>query len=179
MKTKNLFLRTAAFFAALFLLLPLANAFTVEISQATLQDKISKAMPYEAKKHFVTVRLSDPVLELVGTAGRVRITVKVDVIAPGNVIQSGRAKISGMVDYDATKGAVYLRKAEIEELTIEKLPEKLQPTVKTVAQLAAEQVLGRTPVYTFKDDLKSGIVKRLLKSINVRGTNLLLEFGLF
>jgi len=75
---------------ALFLMastqLAMAFSYTLEISEQDLQEKISKMMPMEKKKYFVTVILSSPEVSLAEGLTRKGLTrtpiITIDIIPP-------------------------------------------------------------------------------------------------
>jgi len=160
--------------------LAMAFSYTLEISEEELQEKISKMMPMEKKKYFVTVILSNPDVDLADGKNEVGIFSHVKVIAPGGIQGAGKVNITGSLRYDADKGAFFFNHPEIVSLEIDDVPEKYIPNIKSIAQSVTAKVLAARPVYKLKDDnLKQKLAKSALKSIKVENSKLLVELSVF
>ncbi len=162
--------------ALLFSQLAMAFSYTVELTEAELQEKVEAMMPLEKKKFFVKVVLSKPRIELLEGQHKIGIFSHIDVTAPQNLKGSGTAKITGSVDYKPESGAFFFKDPVIESLQINQFPEEYIGSVQAIAQLVISKVLAKRPVYTLKDDnLKQKLAKALLHSVSVKNKVLLLE----
>lgn len=165
-------------FIMLLLFSQLATAFTytVELTEAELQEKVAAMMPLEKKKFFVNVVLSKPRIELLEGQDKIGIFSHIDVSAPKNIKGSGTAKITGAIDYKPESGTFFFKDPVIESLQINQFSEEYIGSVKAIAQLIISKVLAKRPVYTLKDDnLKQKLAKALLHSVSVKNRTLLLE----
>jgi hypothetical protein len=170
----------------LLILLSLANQvvfavdYTHEITQKEIQEKVSALMPIERKKYFVTVRVSNPIIDLIKETGEIGIFANVEAIAPGGIKGSGEVMIKGILDYHPKEGAFYFINPTITSLAIDKVPSKFMPRIKKIAQTALTKAMAVYPVYKFKDDdLKQTLAKAVLKSLKVSNEKLVLTLGLF
>ena len=157
-----------------------ANAltYTVEISEAELQEKIEKLMPIEKKKFLVTVTLSDPDVDLTVGEYQIGLFSNVHVHAPGGVKGKGEVKIVGALRYDAENGQFFFDNPKIEQLSSENIPPKVLPTVKELAQLSVSKYLETKPVYKLSDEkLKHKLAKAMLQSVKVEDNHLLLKLS--
>ncbi|VAW61508.1 hypothetical protein MNBD_GAMMA11-2537 [hydrothermal vent metagenome] len=158
----------------------MAFSYTLEISEKELQEKVSKMMPLEKKKYFVTVILSEPVIDLTGGNNEIGIFSHVKIIAPGSIEGAGKVKITGSLRYDSKTGSFFFKHPEIVSLEVNDVPEKYMPNIKKIAQSAVSKILATRPVYKLKDDnLKQKLAKSVLKSIKVENKKLLVELAAF
>jgi Protein of unknown function (DUF1439) len=158
----------------------MALSYTVEISEAELQEKIETMMPMEKKKFFVTVVFSHPKIELAENANQIGIYSQLDVAAPGGIKSTGNTKITGSLSYDSTKSEFYFKNPAIVAMKFDKVPDAYIPTIKEIAQLVVSKILSSTPIYKLKGgDLKRDLTKSMLKSVVVENKQLLVELELF
>ena len=154
--------------------------YTLKITEQELQTKIAEAMPIEKKQFFVTIRLSDPKVDLIKQSNRIGIFINIDATAPGGIAGKGRANITGTLRYDAERGAFHFVQPKIVHIEIDNLDERYAPKVKSMAQYAITKALINKPVYTLKDDkAQHQLAKSVLKSIAVKDENLVLTLGIF
>ncbi len=157
----------------------MALTYTVEITEAELQEKIEAMMPLEKNKLFISVILSDPDITLIEGNDEVGIFSNIEVVTPVGK-GKGKAYITGTLSYDPEKGAFFYKKPKIDRLEIDKVPEKYIPKVKKIAEKLARKILKKKPVYKLKDDtLKQKLAKSLLQSVSVKDKVLLLELSVF
>jgi len=169
-------------FAALLLITQTALAFsyTVEISEKQLQQKVETMMPLERSQYFVTVKLSNPKVNLLPNDNRIGITSNISASIPGIIQGKGRATITGSIRYDSQRGAFYLDKPVIEKLQVDKLPKKYLPQVKDMAQKALSKSLSTKPLYRLNDkDLRQKLAKSMLKGISIKNKILFVELSAF
>ncbi|VAW63570.1 hypothetical protein MNBD_GAMMA10-3300 [hydrothermal vent metagenome] len=160
--------------------LAMAFSYTLEIAQEELQEKVSKMMPMEKKKYFVTVVLSNPKVDLSSAENKIAVFAHVGVIAPAGIKGNGKVKIMGSIIYDAEKGEFFFDNPEIVSLEVDDVPEKYIPKIKGIAQSIVSKILAARPVYKFKDDnLKHKLAKSTLKSVKVEKNTLLVELSAF
>ena len=81
--------------------------YTQEITEQEIQEKISAFMPIEKKKYFVTVTLSNPIIDLLKESDEIGIRANIDASAPGGIKGSGEVMIKGTLDYEPKKGEFY------------------------------------------------------------------------
>ena len=137
-------------------------------------------MPVVKKKYFVTVKISDPKIDLIKETDEVGILANIDASAPGGIKGSGEVMIQGSLDYDPKKGEFYFKNPKIVSLKIDQVPADFIPDIQALAQTALSKALATYPVYKFKDDdLKHRLAKSVLKSLKVQNEKLVITLGAF
>lgn len=160
--------------------LAFALDYTHEITQQEIQEKVSALMPIEKKKYFVTVKVSNPKIDLIKKTNEIGIFANIEAIAPGGIKGSGEVMINGTLDYDPKEGSFYFKNPTIISLVIDKVPNKYIPKIQVIAQKALSKAMAVYPVYKFKDDnLKHTLAKAVLKSLKVTNEKLVLTLGVF
>ena len=167
-------------FAALILVSQVAYSYTLDITEADIQEKVSAIMPIEKTKFFMRVKLSEPKVDLLKTGNRMALHLNVETSIPNVVKGSGRGKVSGNLNYDASEGAFYFKDAKLEEMEVNGLSQKYTDKVKKIAEAILAKALSKYPVYKFTDkDVKQKIAKSTLQSLEVRDEVLFVTLGLF
>src|SRR4051812_48484441 len=92
--------------AALLSLLP-GCALHHAIPRAQLQAQVASRFPVEQAVILWRLRLHDPVLALDGAANRASLDLGIDAAGPG-LRTTGRAAVTGSVDYREAEGAFFL-----------------------------------------------------------------------
>ena len=148
--------------------------YKIEITQEQLQQQLVKMMPLKQEKMFVTVTLSSPVLELGIDGNKVGIFSNLDVIAPGGIKGTGRAKIVGTISYKKETGDFFLYKPTIAQIEIDQIPAEFHSNVKQLAQYALDSSIKNKPIFTLNDDnTQQKMAKSILKSVEVQPGKLL------
>lgn len=164
----------------LFLFSQVATAFsyTVEITEPELQEKVSKIMPLVKKKFFVTVTLTEPKVDLQTENNNITVFLRIEVTAPGGIKGTGELKVSGSLLYEPNNYEFFLKDPVLNNMVIDKVPDKYMPKIKSMSQQMVTKVLAKKPVYKLKDDnLKHQLAKSLLQSITVKDKTLYLVLG--
>jgi hypothetical protein len=157
-----------------------ALEYTQEITEQEIQEKISAFMPIEKKKYFVTVKITNPKIDLIKETDEIGILANIEAFAPGGIKESGEVTIKGTLDYDPQKGEFYFKNPKIVSLAIDKVPKIFIPKVQSIAQIALSKAMAVYPVYKFKDNnLKHKLAKAVLKSLKVKDEKLILTLGVF
>jgi len=159
---------------------PLAFSYTIEITEDEIQGKVAAIMPIEKTKFFVTVKLSDPKVELLKAGNRIAIYLNVETSIPRVVKGAGRGTVSGTLIYDEAEAVFYFKEPVLEALEIDRLPPKYTDKVKSIAQAVVVKALAKYPIYKLKDEnIKHKLAKSTLKSVEVKDEKLLVELSLF
>lgn len=154
-----------------------ACAYTLEIQENELQDKVSAMMPIELKKMFLIVTLSNPIIDLESESNEVTVYTDIQVEAPSGQKGTGSLKIRGSPFYKPDISSLFLQEVKIVDMKIDKLPETYFPLAKGVVHLMATKMFAKYPVYTLKSaSIKHSIAKTFLKSVSVSNNKLMLEF---
>ena len=157
-----------------------ALSYTLEISEAELQEKLSQIMPLEKKKLFISVIFSHPKIDLAVGNNQIGFYTQIDVVAPGGINSTGSAKIKGSLSYEGSQGAFYFKNPVLVDMQLRDIPNVYLPSIKEIAQLIINNKLSSIALYKLKnDDLEQSLLKYTLKSIVVENRQLLIELVLF
>lgn len=154
----------------LLLALPV-QALTVTFSEAELQAKVEQVMPLVRQTLFVTIELSQPVIQLASDENVIDLQLNVKVSSVGFEKQ-GVTRLSGTLIYSAKDNAFYVADMRVLEIEVDGMPPQFKPQVIQVAEQVFNPVLQSMPVYRLKDDLTQTMVKAVLESIEVQNKQL-------
>jgi len=160
----------------------IANVFsyTKEFTKAELQQKIEAMMPLTKKLYFLTIVISDPVLDLTEGSNELGIRVNVQALIPGGLTGDGVMHLTGSISYNPDEGAFYLSNPTLLDLKIKGISDKYQLKIKQFAQATLSNVLLSRPIYTLKDDdTTHQLAKLALESILVKNGKLLIKLRMF
>ena len=156
-----------------------ALAYTFKFTEAQLQERVSAMMPITRKKFMVTVVVSNPKLQLLKTGNLISVTSDLTATIPGGLQASGNVQITGTISYNRERGTFHLKNPTIEQMQVNGLPEKMQGTVRNLAQNGLIRTMHKRPLFQLKDDnLKHKLAKASLKSVAVKEGVLHVELGL-
>ena len=142
--------------------------YKVEVTQDQLQQQISKMMPVTQEKMFVTVTLSDPVLELGIEGNKLGMFSNISITAPGGIKGTGRTKITGNISYKKETGEFYFYNPTIAQIEIDQIPSEFHSNIKELAQYALTSATRNKPIFQLKnDDPQQKMAKSVLKSVEV------------
>jgi len=152
--------------------------YQLEITQDQLQQQLTKMMPLKQEKMFVTVTMSNPVLELGVEGNKVGVFSNLDVTAPGGVKGTGRARIVGTISYNKETGDFFLYKPTITQIEIDQIPSSFHSNVKQLAQYALDSSITNKPIYNLSDqNPQEKMAKSMLKSLEVKPGKLLVTLA--
>lgn len=156
-----------------------AQAWTIELSEDELQEKISRALPIEKNKLLFTIVVSSIDVELKEGSDRVGLIADMEIKTPHLSTGKGQAYIDGKLAYNKADGSFYFHESEVKQISFENVPDKYQEVVRSIFQRAIRRRLAKTPVYQLKQNTtKHQIARTLLKSVKVIDQKLILELGL-
>ena len=157
-----------------------AVSYTLELTEAELQQRVSASMPLSKKQFFTELTLFEPRVDLIADSNQIGVFSKIHFKLNKQLQFQGQIKIRGQLTYRADEGAFYFKAPIIEALSIEQLPQKYQAKAISIAQKSATYLLNSMPVYRLKaDQLSHNVAKATLKSVTVKDEKLLLELALF
>lgn len=157
-----------------------AFSYTIKMTEAEIQQKISAAMPLQKKQFFLTVELSDPVVELRDSDNKIALFLNVQATGPGGVKGSGRGKLAGTIRYEKESGSFYLADPVLEHLEIDRIQGKLNRELSKVVQVLIASALAKQPIYRLReDDFKHKMARAMLESVTVKGRQLLIKLKAF
>lgn len=167
----------------LFLIFVSANSwaynYTVELTEAQLQQQLASMMPITQEKMFVTVTLSQPVLDLGMGGDKIGVFSSLDISAPGGIKGTGRAKVEGRISYKKENGSFYLYNPTISHIEIDQVPAQFHSNVKQLAQLALNSSIKGKPIFTLtEDNSQEKLAKSMLQSVKVESGKLLITLSI-
>jgi hypothetical protein len=150
-----------------------ALEYVQEITEQEIQAEVSAFMPIERTKYFVTITISNPIIDLLKETDEISLLANIEANAPGIIKGRGKIMINGTLDYDAIKGEFNLKNPTIVSLTIDDVAEEFMPEIKKIAQMTLSKAMMVYPVYRFKDtNIKEQLAKSVLKSVKVKNETL-------
>lgn len=143
--------------------------YQVEVTQEQLQQQISKMMPVTQEKMYVTVTLSDPVLELGIDGNKLGMFSNVGITVPGGIKGTGRAKVTGNISYKKETGEFFFYKPTVAHIEIDQIPSEFHSNIKELAQYALNSAIRNKPIFKLSDnDPQQKMAKSMLKSVDVK-----------
>ena len=154
-------------------------AYTIDILQNDIQEKVSAIMPFTHKKHLVIGTLSNPLVELKGDTNQVCVLADISIAVARDLRATGNGKVCGILTYRTEESSFFLTDVHVTDLIVNRLPRAYLPVAQEIVTVAAIKAFTNLPLYTFKDSLKHRLAKSLFKSIEVKTDKLVLTFELF
>lgn len=148
--------------------LPFGNDYT--FSEAQLQRALDRKFPFD--RHVLAVldvNLSHPRLTLLPERNRLAVAVDATIAHPlGGAPFTGTLAIESALAYDPATMSVVLRDPEVQNFTVDRLPERWSRQLNAAGALIATQLLQGAPIYTFKpEQLNIGGIPRQPGEITV------------
>ncbi|MBS1122611.1 MAG: hypothetical protein H6Q90_4839 [Deltaproteobacteria bacterium] len=169
------------------------STLTMRISRAELQADLASRFPVNVDKQVVSVRFSEPLLDMPGEPARLGLRLQLEANTAHSRL-GGTVRVEGQIRYVESEHAFYLRDPKVTELRVDPI-EASGPHESRLALLrsslgsqvfadatrvAIEEALRVRPVYRL--DAKRGAREakaiRHLRSVRVDGHDLVLEVGL-
>ena len=148
--------------------LPFGNDYT--FSEAQLQRALDRKFPFG--RHVLAVldvNLSHPRLTLLPERNRLAVAVDATIAHPlGGAPFTGTLAVESALAYDPATMSVVLRDPEVQNFTVDRLPERWSRQLNAAGALIATQLLQGAPIYTFKpEQLNIGGIPRQPGEITV------------
>lgn len=154
----------------------LGFSYTMRLSEAELQARIERLMPFERTQYLFTVSLSEPLIELSETDNQIALFSAVSVLGPAGLQGRGSAKVKGSIRYERAQGAFFIDQPSVEQLEIERMPRRLSGELIKVVQTIVSKALAKYPVYTLREeDAKQKLAKSMIDSIRVENKELIVK----
>ncbi|WP_278652093.1 DUF1439 domain-containing protein [Pandoraea pnomenusa] len=132
--------------------LPFGNDYT--FSEAQLQRALDRKFPFD--RHVLAVldvNLSHPRLTLLPERNRLAVAVDATIVHPlGGAPFTGTLAVESALAYDPATMSVVLRDPEVQNFTVDRLPERWSRQLNAAGALIATQLLQGAPIYTFKPE---------------------------
>ena len=157
-----------------------AFSYTKQFTESELQNKLDAMMPLERKQQFITIVITDPVIDFHETSNELSMKANIAATAFGGIRGKGTTHISGSISYKPETGSFHLKNPKMLELTIENVKEQYQTQIKQIAQIAIANAMSTYPIYTLNDgDIKQKLAKSVLESVVVQDEKLLVNLKVF
>jgi len=155
------------------------RSYLILLDETQLQARLDALFPLEKDYLFVIrVVLTEPDLRLVEGSDRIDFGVRVALNVGDLSGLAGRARLSGSLRYDPTRGAFFLDRAELEQLSVEDLPELLRERAEGAVAAVSRQYFDRYPIHRLqRNDLEQVAARLVLKDVRVVGRQLRLTLG--
>lgn len=155
-----------------------AQAFQVEITEAQIQAEVTTMFPIRQQLPFVSAVFSDPRVRIVPDSDRVRLALSLQARLAAEVDAAGEAEIEGSLGYDAATGEFHLIRPSVVRLHLDLLPRDTLELVRVMTNAVAEQYLTSIVIYRLDErDFRQGMMRRNLRSVQVRDGRLIAEMG--
>lgn len=155
-----------------------AYSYTVELTEAQLQQQLASMMPVTREQMFVTVTLSEPILELGNGGDKIGVFSSLDITAPGGIKGTGRAKIEGRISYKKQTGEFFLYNPTITHIEIDQVPAQFHSNIKQLAQLGLNGALKGKPIFKLDDtNSQQKMAKSMLQSVKIEPGKLLITLS--
>lgn len=152
-----------------------AYSYTIELTQQQLQQQIDTLMPVEKEAYFVKVILSDPRIDLAEDSDKIGMFTNIELVAPGGVKGTGRARIAGTISYRKENGSFYLNNPTLTQLEIDQIPPQYHAKVRELGQFALDNAVSQRPIFTLDDDdMREKMAKSALQSVTVNNGKLVI-----
>ena len=89
-------------------------------------------MPLERKQYFVTIKISNPKIDLIKETNEIGLFASIEANALGGIQGKGEVMIKGTLQYVQQQGAFYFNNPTIVSLAIDNVPESLIPKVQNM-----------------------------------------------
>ncbi len=153
-------------------------AYTIELSQNQLQEKIDKKFPFIKKKFLIKTIVNNPIVKLQNELNHIRISFDVKIIATKTIGFNTSAIVKGILKYKQKEKNFYFNKLEVIELNVKNIPKKFHKGLKKTVEFIATSYLSNFPVYKIKNKgLKLKLVGALLKDIKIQNHILYIKLG--
>lgn len=155
------------------------QAWTVELTETELQDKINKLVPFEKNKLLLTLLVSAIDVELKEGSELIGLVVDMEIKSTHFSSGKGRAYVAGRLTYRPDEGSFYFQDAKVSEVHFENIPDKHHELLRALLQRALQKRLTGAPIYQLdKTRIKHKLARAVLKSVKVLDRKLVLEMGL-
>lgn len=154
---------------------------TVRITEAQLQNRISEKFPITKTHQLLgTVSYKNPRISLQRKDNRVEFGLDISLsnISINGKDLRGTVEILASVAYNAKKKSLYLAEPQLQQFTLNGVPEQNVQLLSGLFMPAIEKLLRRKPLYRLKDQEGfKNLASMLVKDIRVRDGCLEILFG--
>jgi len=155
----------------------LAFSYTLELSEADLQTRITSVQPIQQQRFGVTVTFTDIKIGLIPVSDEISFLSPLDVIIPSNLKATGAVTMRGKLRYDENLGEFFLDAPVIDDIKVDGVTSSMLAQIKPITQFAAHTILAKHAIYKLDNTLKQKLAKSLLKSVDVKDKKLFIILG--
>jgi hypothetical protein len=155
----------------------MAFTYTLELSEADLQTRITSLQPIKQQKFGITVIFTDIKIGLIQIFDEISFSSPLEIHGPSGLKASGAVTMRGKLRYDENLGEFFLDAPVIDDFKVDGVTGSLLAQIKSITQFAARTILAKNAIYKLDNTLKQKLVKSLLKSVDVKNKKLFIVLG--
>ncbi len=145
---------------------------TLRITEDELQKRVSKKFPIQKSHPLLgTVTYENPRISLRRNDNRVELGIDISLsnITINEKNLNGSVQVLASAAYDSNGKALFLKDPQLQQFTLNGIPEQNVQMLSNLFMPAIEKLLTRKPVYRFKEqDNVTNLAGMLVKDIRVR-----------
>lgn len=157
----------------------LAFTYTLELSEAELQTRITSAQPIQQQRFGMTIIFTDIKIGLIPVSDEISFSSPMDVIIPSDLKAAGAVTMRGTLRYDENLGEFFLDALVIDDINVNGV--KLMPStlarIKIITKYVARVIVTKYSIYKLDNSTKQKLAKALLKSVHVKNKTLFITLG--
>ncbi|MES3023091.1 MAG: DUF1439 domain-containing protein [Pseudomonadota bacterium] len=126
----------------------------IDLPLSRLQEGLERRFPVQNRMlEIFDVELSRPQLAILADSGRVALGMDA-AVAPAFMRKAwrGRMSLSGRLEVDPTRNAIFMRDARVDQFVVDGIDEAQQRRLGKIADLLMEQLTRDLPVYRFRPE---------------------------
>ena len=150
----------------------IAFTYTLELSEAELQTRITSAQPIQQQRFGMTIIFTDIKIGIVPVSDEISFSSPMDVIIPSDLKATGAVTMRGKLRYDENLGEFFLDAPVIDDIKVNGVTPSTFARIKPITQYAARAIVTKYSIYKLDNSLKQKLAKALLKSVDVKNKKL-------
>ncbi len=155
----------------------IAFTYTLELSEAELQTRITSAQPIQQQRFGMTIIFTDIKIGIVPVSDEISFSSPMDVIIPSDLKATGAVTMRGKLRYDENLGEFFLDAPVIDDIKVNGVTPSTLARIKPITQYAARAIVTKHSIYKFDNSLNQKLAKALLKSVDVKNKTLFIVLG--
>ena len=155
----------------------LAFSYTLELSEAELQTRITTLQPIKHQRFGVTVVFNDIKIGLISISDEISFSSPLKIVEPTGLTLSGEVSMRGKLRYDENLGEFFLDAPIIDDFKVDGVTATILAQIKPITQYAARTILSKNAIYKLDNSLKHKLAKSLLKSVDVKNKRIFILLG--
>lgn len=155
----------------------MAFTYTLELSEADLQTRITSLQPIKQQKFGITVIFTDIKIGLIQISDEISFSSPLEIHGSSGLKASGAVTMRGKLRYDENLGEFFLDAPVIDDFKVDGVTGSFLAQIKSITQFAARTILVKNAIYKLDNTLKQKLAKSLLKSVDVKNKKLFIVLG--